>query len=45
MQGKPPVKLVLWYVTKTHVKTLPFEFKDIGLPRKEGKFNAEKMEF
>jgi hypothetical protein len=45
LDGKTPAKMTVWYCNKFHAIEVPFEFKDIGLPRKLGKWDVEKSEF
>ncbi len=45
LNEKTPAKLSFWYVNKTTTKELPFVFKDIGLPRKEGKWDVDNLKF
>jgi hypothetical protein len=40
LNGAKPAKMTVWYVTKGHHVRVPFEFKDIEIPR-----GAKKIEF
>jgi hypothetical protein len=45
LDGKTPAKLTVRYCNKVHLLEIPFEFKDIGLPRKLGKWDVENSQF
>ncbi len=45
MESKAPARLSVWYCNKLHPAEIPFDFKDIGLPRKIGKWDVDKSQF
>ena len=45
LQGRKPATFRVQYVSKGHFEQIPFEFRDVELPRKAGKIEFPKLDF